>query len=196
AVGGRARIGGMLGPDGEVLHATPFAAMAFGERHGKPARESLKTLDAACKKAGIEGGLSATIDQDLWDKWIMLSSFAAMCCTLRGAAGDIMAADEGPSLMAETIDECRKVAAAEGFDPGEQSIAQLKGFLTQRGSVFAASMLGDLEKGGPIEGRHVIGDMLGRARQHAIAAPNLRVAYAVVQAYEARRARGGLAKPG
>ena len=192
--GGLARIGGLLGPNGEVLHTSPFAAMSFGERGGKAARESLKALDAACKKAGIDGGLTGNIDQDLWDKWIMLTSLAAMCCTLRGATSDIMAADEGEALMAETVDECRKVAAAEGFDPGDASIAQLKAFLTQRGSAFAASMLGDLEKGGPIEGRHVIGDMLGRARKHGFAAPNLRTAYAVVQAYEARRARGGLAR--
>jgi len=195
-VGGLARIGGMLGPNGEVMHTSPFAAVAFGERGGRPARAPLQALDAACKKAGIEGGLSATIDQDLWDKWIMLTSLAAMCCTLRGATVDIIAADEGTALMAETVDECRGVAAAEGFDPGDKNVAQLKGFLTQRGSVFAASMLGDLEKGGPIEGRHVIGDMLERARRHGLPAPHLRTAYAVVQAYEARRARGGLAQKG
>lgn len=192
--GGLARIGGMLGPNGEVMHTTPFAAVAFGERGGKPVRQQLQALDAACKKAGIDGGLSDRIDQDLWDKWIMLASFAAMCCTFRGAMGDIMAADEGATLMAETIDECRKVAAAEGFDPGDKSTAELKGFLTQRGSGFVASMLGDLEKGGQIEGRHVIGDMLERARRHGLPAPHLRTAYAVVQAYEARRARGGLVR--
>jgi len=193
--GGLARIGGMLGPNGEVMHSSPFAAVAFGERSAAPARESLKALDAACKKAGIDGGLNANINQDLWDKWIMLTSLAAMCCTLRGTTGDIMAADEGPALMGETVDECRGGAAAEGFDPGDKSIANLKTFLTQRGSGFAASMLGDLEKGGAIEGRHVIGDMLGRARKFGVAAPNLRMAYAVVQAYEARRARDGLDKP-
>ena len=105
-----------------------------------------------------------------------------------------MAADEGEALMGETVEECRKVAAAEGFDPGDKNIANLKTFLT-RSSSFAASMLGDLEKGGAIEGRHVIGDMLGRARKFGVAAPNLRMAYAVVQAYEARRSRDGLGKP-
>src|SRR5262249_61806231 len=110
-----------------------------------------------------------------------------------GATDDMMAAEEGAALMAETVDECRKVAAAEGFDPGDKNTAQLKGFLTQRGSLFAASMLGDLEKGGAIEGRHVIGDMLQRARRHGVAAPHLRTAYAVVQAYEARRGGGGRA---
>jgi 2-dehydropantoate 2-reductase len=193
--GGLARIGGMLGPNGEVMHSSPFAAVSFGERSGKPAREHLKELDAACKKAGIDGGLNGNINQDLWDKWIMLTALAAMCCTLRGTTGDILAADEGKDLMLETIEECRKVAAAEGFDPGDKGITNLKSFLTQPGSVFAASMLGDLEKGGAIEGRHVIGDMLGRARAHGVAAPNLRTALAVVQAYEARRARDGLGKP-
>ena len=193
--GGLARIGGMLGPNGEVMHSSPFAAVSFGERSGKPAREHLKELDAACKKAGIDGGLNGNINQDLWDKWIMLTALAAMCCTLRGTSGDILATDEGKDLMLETVEECRKVAAAEGFDPGDKGIANLKAFLTQPGSVFAASMLGDLEKGGAIEGRHVIGDMLGRARKHGVAAPNLRVALAVVQAYEARRARDGLGKP-
>jgi 2-dehydropantoate 2-reductase len=193
--GGLARIGGMLGPNGEVMHTSAFAAVAFGERSGKPAREALKDLDAACRKAGIDGGLSTSINQDLWDKWIMLTSLAAMCCTLRGTTGDIMAAEEGEALMHETVDECRKVAVAEGFDPGDKGVANLKTFLTQRGSGFAASMLGDLEKGGAIEGRHVIGDMLGRARKHGIAAPHLRTAYAVVQAYEARRSRDGLGKP-
>ena len=192
--GGLARIGGMLGPNGEVMHTSPFAGVSFGERSGKPARAHLAELDAACKKAGIDGGLNGNINQDLWDKWIMLTSLAAMCCTMRGTTADIMAADEGEALMGETVEECRKVAAAEGFDPGDKNIANLKTFLT-RSSSFAASMLGDLEKGGAIEGRHVIGDMLGRARKHGIAAPNLRVAHAVVQAYEARRSRDGLGKP-
>ena len=78
---------------------------------------------------------------------------------------------------------------------GPGTLGDPQTFLTQRGSGFAASMLGDLEKGGAIEGRHVIGDMLGRARKFGVAAPNLRMAYAVVQAYEARRARDGLGKP-
>jgi 2-dehydropantoate 2-reductase len=193
--GGLARIGGMLGPNGEIMHSGAFAGVSFGERDGTPGRPALVALDAACKKAGIDGGLNANINQDLWDKWIMLASLASMCCALRGNGGDILEAEDGAALMLETLDECRKVAASEGHEPSEKVMSGVKSSLTQKGSKIAASILGDLEKGGPVESKQIVGDMLARARKAGISAPNLRFAYAHLQAYEARRARGGLGQP-
>jgi 2-dehydropantoate 2-reductase len=188
--GGLARISGMLGPNGEILHSGA-SGVSFGERDGKPARPALVALDAACKKAGIEGGLNANINQDLWDKWIMLGSIASMCSAMRGSVGDIMETDDGAALMAEILEECRKVAASAGHAPSDKVLAGIKSGLTQKGSKAVASILGDMEKGGPVEGRQIVGDMLARARKAAIAAPNLRFAYAHLQAYEARRVRLG-----
>jgi 2-dehydropantoate 2-reductase len=194
-VGGLARVGVALSPEGAILHTSPFAAISFGERDGKPARPALVALDAAIKKSGIDGGVHQNIVRDLWDKWIMLCSLAAMCCLMRGTAGDIMEAEEGEALMLETVGECRQVAAAAGCDPGEESMATVRGFLTQKGSRFAASMLHDLEKATMVEADHVVGDMIARARKAGIATPNLRMAYAHLQVYLARRARGGIGKP-
>ncbi len=89
-VGGFARVGVALSPEGAILHTSPFAAISFGERDGKPARAQLVELDAAIKKSGVDGGVHQNIVQDLWDKLIMLCSLAAMCCLMRGTAGDIM----------------------------------------------------------------------------------------------------------
>jgi len=189
--GGLARIGGMLGPNGEILHSGS-SGVSFGERDGKPPRPALVELDAACKKAGIVGGLNANINQDLWDKWIMLGAIAGMCAAMRGTIGDIMASDEGEAIMAEILEECRKVAQAEGYPPGDKAYADVKAALTQKGGKSVASILGDIEKGGAVEGKQIVGDMLARARKHGIAAPNLRFAYAHLQTYETRRARGGL----
>jgi 2-dehydropantoate 2-reductase len=189
--GGLARISGMLGANGEIVHSGA-SGVSFGERHGQPARGALKELDAACKKAGIEGGLNANINQDLWDKWIMLGSIASMCSAMRGTVGDIVATEDGAALMAEILEECRKVAAAAGHAPSDKIVAGIRAMLTQQGSKSVASILGDLEKGGAVESRQIVGDMLARARKAGIAAPNLRFAYAHLQAYEARRARGGL----
>ncbi len=189
--GGLARISGMLGPNGEILHSGA-SGVSFGERDGKPARRALVELDAACRKAGIEGGLNPNINQDLWDKWLMLGSIASMCSAMRGTIGDIMASRDGEAIMNEILEECRKVAAAEGYPPGDKVLAAVRGSLTQKGGKGVASILGDIEKGGAVEGKQIVGDMLARARKHGIAAPNLRFAYAHLQTYEARRAREGL----
>jgi 2-dehydropantoate 2-reductase len=194
-VGGLARVGVALSPEGAILHTSPFAAISFGERGAAPARSALVALDAAIKKSGIDGGVHPHIVQDLWDKWIMLCSLAAMCCLMRGTAGDIMEAEEGEAIMLETVGECRKVAAAAGCDPGEKGMATVRGYLTQKGSRFAASMLHDLEKASMVEADHVVGDMIARAKKAGIATPNLRMAYAHLQVYLARRARGGIGKP-
>ena len=194
-VGGLARMGVAMSEKGEILHTSPFAAISFGERAGKTARPGLIELDAAVKKAGIDGGLNGRIEQDLWDKWIMLCTLASTCCLMRGDEGDILEADEGTAIMLETVEECRKVATAADHDPGEKGMANVRSFLTQKGSRFAASMLHDLEKGAMVEADHVVGDMIARAKKSGIDTPNLRLAYAHLQVYLARRVHGGLDRP-
>jgi 2-dehydropantoate 2-reductase len=188
-VGGLARVGVAMNEQCHILHTSPFAAISFGERDGKTARPALVELDAAIKKSGVDGGLNANIVQDLWDKWIMLCTLAATCCLMRGASGDILEADEGQAIVLETVDEGRKVAAAAGHEPGEKGITTIRSFLTVKGSKFAASMLHDLEKGAMVEADHIVGDMIARAKKAGIATPNLRLAYAHLQVYLARRAR-------
>ena len=190
-VGGLARVGVAMSAEGTILHTSPFAAISFGERDGRAPRASLKELDAAIKKSGVDGGLHANIVQDLWDKWIMLCSLASTNCLMRGSSGDILEADEGRAIVMETVDECRKTAAAAGCDPGEKGMQTIRGFLTVKGSRFTASMLHDLEKGAMVEADQIVGDMIARAKKAGISTPNLRAAYAHLQVYLARRARAG-----
>ena len=189
-LGGVARISSTLGGDGTVVHMMPMAAMLAGEREkGRQARPALSALASAIGLAGLDGGVQSDIVQDMWDKWIMLCSLAAMTGSLRAAVCDILETDEGGELTLEVIEECRKVAAASGRDPGTSGIENIKTYLTTRGSKFAASMLRDLESSSRVEADHVIGDMLARARATGIATPVLRQAYVHMQAYEQRRLR-------
>ncbi len=190
-VGGLARVGVALSPEGAILHTSPFAAISFGERGGQPPRAALAELDAAIRKSGIDGGLHKNIVQDLWDKWIMLASLAATNCLMRGSSGDILEAEEGRAIVMETVDECQKTAAAAGHDPGDKGMQTIRGFLTVKGSRFTASMLHDLEKGAMVEADHIVGDMIARAKKAGISTPNLRIAYAHLQVYLARRSRAG-----
>jgi 2-dehydropantoate 2-reductase len=185
-LGGVARIASTLGPKGEVVHTSPFAGLSTGERkRGTPPRRALEALAAAMKAASIDGGLHADIIQDMWDKWIMLCSLAAMTSLMRANTGEILSADEGEAVMRETVAECQKVAVAEGHDPAATGLGPALANLTTRGSKFAASMLRDIEKGNRVEASHVVGDMIARARRAGVVTPNLRLALVHLQAYEA-----------
>jgi 2-dehydropantoate 2-reductase len=57
------------------------------------------------------------------------------------------------------------------------------------GSTLTASMLRDIEGGGPTEGEHVLGDLAERAERMDVPTPVLRLARCHVAAYEARQKR-------
>ena len=57
------------------------------------------------------------------------------------------------------------------------------------GSTFAASMLRDVERGAPTEADQILGDLVRRAGNQENERSVLRVAYAHLRAYEARRLR-------
>ena len=194
-VGGVARIGATLAADGTVVHASPFAALSCGERDkDRPPRAALVAFADALKPAGIDGGLHPDIMQDMWDKWVMLGTLASMTCAMRAPVGDILATADGEALMREIIAECRAVAAAGGHEPSDNALKMVEGIVLARGSMFAASLLHDLERGGKVEADHIVGDLLARARAAGIAAPNLRFAFAHLQAYERRRFRASISE--
>ena len=189
-LGGVARIGTTLAADGTIVHTSPFTVLTMGERDkGAVPRAAMVALAAGLKAAGVDGGVHPDIVQDMWDKWMMLGTLASMTCSLRGYVGDMMAADEGEALVRETLAECRAIAVASGFPPSDRAIKMVEGTVTVKGSLFAASLLHDLEKGGRIEAGQIVGDLLARGRALGFQSPNLRFAHAHLQVYEARRAR-------
>ena len=185
-LGGLAQIAVTLDPGGEIRHLGDFHVLAFGERSGdgSPRCEEFAAL---CSRAKFTSRLSDNINLELWEKFVFLATLAAMTCLMRASVGAIMLADEGEALTREMLEECRKIAAAAGHPPRPEIMQRYIGMLTQRGSGFTASMLRDIERGGPIEGEHIVGDMARRGRDMRVGTPLLRVALAHLQAYERGR---------
>lgn len=186
-LGGIAYIAATLTAEGVVRHLNTVHRLDYGARGGRHP-ESLHALTAHLIKAGAEGVIVDDPIQALWDKWVRLAPLAAMCCLLRGPVGRIVATDDGGDLMRRCIAEAGAVAAAAGHPTPPGVMRSIEKSLTEPGSSFAASMLRDIERGGPTEGAHVIGDIVGRGRALRIETPILRMAWAHLQAYEAARA--------
>ena len=189
-LGGTAQIGATLAPDGTIRHMSKFHLLTFGER--VPAQANFcGHLARTMEKAKFDARHSPHIMQDMWDKFVMITVVAGMTTLMRSAIGDIVEARDGAALVGETLQECAAVAAAAGYGQDAKALAGLKAWLTEKGSTFSSSMLRDIEKKGAIEANHIVGDMLARAEAAKIPAPMLRVIFAALQAYQARRTREG-----
>ncbi|RDS85803.1 2-dehydropantoate 2-reductase [Dyella psychrodurans] len=189
-LGGQCVIAATLDADGAVRHLNTSHSLTFGERDGSRSAR-VEQIAQAMAKARFEPRLSTTILQDMWDKWVFLASLAGITCLMRAPVGDIMAAPGGKQATLGLLDDCRRVAEAHGHAPSEAVLQRARSVLTEQGSTLTASMLRDLEQGGAIEADHIVGDLLARGEASGLDLPMLRVAYAHLKAYEARRSHSG-----
>ena len=187
-LGGLCAIAATLTADGAIKHLNKFHQLTFGERDGTRT-PFCEALEKDLTGAGFDARFSTIILQEMWEKWVMLATLAAMTCLMRSGVGAILEAAEGEALIVEALDESTRIAAAAGYPPRDRHLERSRAMLTERGSGFAASMLREVQTGGRTEADHVIGDLLARARALGVAAPLLRVALCHLQAYEAGRGR-------
>jgi len=187
-LGGQCVIAATLDAQGAVKHLNQSHSLTYGERDGS-ASERMRLITQSLADAGFDARPSATILQDMWDKWVFLASLAGITCLMRGSVGDIIAAPGGRAATLALLEECRAVAERSGHAPGEAMLQRARGVLTEVGSTLTASILRDLQHGHPIEADHVIGDMLARAEQQHSAHSLLAIVLAHLKVYEAGRAR-------
>jgi 2-dehydropantoate 2-reductase len=188
-LGGWCAISTTLDSDGTVRQLTQVQTLKFGERDGSLSGR-IAAIEELMSGAGFDGRATGHIVQEMWDKWVGLSTLAGMTCLMRASVGNITEAPGGEALILTLFDECRRVAAAYGFSVPGEAEQRMRGVLTERGSSFTASMLRDIENGGRIEADHVLGDLLRRAAEKGIDTPLLGIAYCHLKAYELRHLRG------
>src|SRR5690348_17980729 len=110
----------------------------------------LDDLLAVTSKANFASKRAEPIDQNLWEKWVMLATLAGMTTLMRASVGEIMRTKSGAELMAEFLEETIAVATEEEYPPSPEYLKQIRETLFDRNSSFTASMLRDMEAGGPI----------------------------------------------
>ena len=141
-----------------------------------------------CFASGNFGSVaSEQIVQDMWEKWVFLSSLAASTSLMRTSVGNILAAPGGRDFLLGMVDEVSAIAKANGHEPRGPFAERTRTMLTTEGSPMTASMFRDIKVGAPVEADHVIGDLVARADAAKIPVPKLRTAYTHLKAYEKQR---------
>ncbi len=192
-LGGLCMISATLDPEGHIHHLNDMHLLSFGEQNGSISARG-EAVAATLSGAGFESRLSKAILQEMWDKWVFIATGAGITCLMRAAIGDIVAAGAA-NLTTALLDECFAIAAAQGFAPSESTIKFSRSMFTAPQSTIMASMLRDIERGAPIEAEHVVGDLLRRGGTQLGETALLRIVYAHLKAYEARRERENAETP-
>lgn len=186
-LGGRCMIAATLDEDGAVQHLNRTHALTFGERDAGAPPERMQALTRLLSEAGFDAHPSASILQDMWDKWLFLTALAGITCLMRAPVGAIVAAPGGAAAALALLEECRAVAERAGHAPSERTLEHARSILTEAGSTLTASMLRDVQDGHPVEADQIVGDMLARAEAAPEARALLTLVYANLKAYEAGR---------
>jgi len=189
-LGGQCVVTASLDERGHPVLLGPTATLTFGELNGASSKRT-EAIATTMQDAGFAVRLSNVVLLEMWEKWVLLGTFAGMTCLMRGAVGDIVAAGAA-DLTEALLEECRQIAAAQDQMIRPDVLQRTRALLTQANSTVMASMLRDLERGAKTEADHVLGDLLDRQSELAVISPSLlRIAYLNLKTYEARRAREG-----
>jgi 2-dehydropantoate 2-reductase len=187
-LGGQCGIAATLDENRHVVQLTPaFQSLGFGERDGVMSNR-VRAIAENFAAGNIGSQASANIMQDMWEKWVLLTTLASSTSLMRAAVGHILAAPGGRDFILGVRDECIAVAKAADYPPREAFLSRITGMLTTEGSPLTASMFRDIKAGARVEADHVVGDMIARGDAAKVPVPKLRIAYTHLKAYEKQRA--------
>ena len=186
-LGGLAKIAATLLPDGTIQHLNDWRYLTFGEQSGEMSPRVL-ALKAAFDRTSVLATATPEIMHAMWEKMVHLATAAGMTCLMRASVGEIARTPDGTRIMTQFLERNAEIAAREGFRPSEDFMAEYRALFANTASPYTASMLRDLERGGPVEADHIIGDILARARKHGVDDTLHSVVYTHLKSYEQRRA--------
>lgn len=184
--GGVAQISSTLAEDGVVKHFGALNRILFGTLDGA-SDVRLEELRTAFARTPVEAHLSTDIEQELWDKFVFLTTLAGITSLMRASIGTILSTPAGERLILRLLEECKDIARAGGHGPAPERFAGFLAELTKSGSTLKSSLLRDMERGGRTEGEHILGDMRARAERAHVDSPVLEIALTHVRAYERAR---------
>jgi 2-dehydropantoate 2-reductase len=196
-LGGLCIIATTLDEHGTIVHLNNDHQLSYGERDGARS-DRMHAIARAMANARFESHPSDEILQEMWEKWVFLTTVAGSTCLMRAAIGDIALAPGGKEFVLSLIEECRAIADANGYPSRAIFIERIRGMLTEESSLLTASMLRDIERNGPIEADHVVGDLIRRGTEAGAKVskfPSLCLVYTNLKAYDARRKRTLLEEP-
>lgn len=180
--GGVTRISAAIAEPGVIAHYSDFATLSFGEMSGERSGRLQAFLDVALA-AGLDASLSDRITVELWEKFILLASMAAVTGVTRLPLGPIRDDPRSRRLMHDAIREVTRVGLARGIALPDDAAEGVIHLLENAPPTIKASMLMDLERGNRLELEWLSGSVCRMGEELGVDTPVHRVVLAALAPY-------------
>ena len=185
--GGLSRVFSEISIPGVIRHMNPSAYIEFGELSGaaSPRANALRDI---FEHAGVEATVSEDIRSALWEKLLLVSSWAGLSALSRSPMGELLAQPELCALVEHSIDEGIAVGKAMNYHLPNDLKARMWAFYEGLPAETTASMTRDILAGKPSELDAWNGAIVRFGREVNVATPVHEFTYHTLLPME-RRAR-------
>jgi 2-dehydropantoate 2-reductase len=181
-MGGVAQISATIAEPGVIRQTGTFMRLIFGELEGGKSARGEAFL-ALCQKAGFDATHSDQIMTELWMKFILLATNAAITAATRTPVGILRDDPEIFPLFGRASAEVAAIARASGVripDDAEQTVVA---FTRNAPPAMMASMAHDLIRGNRIELPWLSGKVVALGRELGVPTPVHEILYAVLKPF-------------
>jgi 2-dehydropantoate 2-reductase len=181
-MGGVAQISATIAEPGVVRQVGTFMRLVFGELEGGKSARGEAFL-ALCQKAGFDATHSSQILTDLWMKFILLASNAALTAATRTPIGILRDDPDTNALFARTYAEVAAVGRAKGIAIPDDAVEKTLGFNKAAPPTMMASMAHDLIRGNRIELPWLSGKVVSLGKELGVPTPVHEILYALLKPF-------------
>lgn len=179
---GVAQISATIAEPGVIRQVGTFMRLVFGEAEGGRSARGEAFL-AMCQKAGFDATHSDRILTDLWMKFILLASNAAMTAATRKPIGVLRDDPDTNALFARLYGEVAAVGRAKGIALPADAVERTVTNNNASPAAMMASMAHDLIRGNRIELPWLSGKVVALGKELGVPTPVHEVLYTILKPY-------------
>ncbi|WP_280768715.1 ketopantoate reductase family protein [Salipaludibacillus daqingensis] len=182
-VGGLCFIESTLNEKGHIIQTSEKHELAFGEMSGVKT-ERINQLNELFSGTKATFRLSDHIEQDLWHKYLFITTVSGITSLMRAPVGPIRDTLEGRTYIQQLFEEVRLTMEEARAPIAEGIVEKQMAIVEQLDDRMKSSMLRDIEKGHRIEADHLQGYLLLLAERTGVETPLLKLIYQHLKVYE------------
>ena len=175
-IGGLCFIETTLDDNGTIIQKSPIHHLVYGELSGK-ITPRIKELQSVFDGANAFFEPSETINQDMWQKYLFITTMSGITSLMESPIGPIMELTNGRNTVESLLNEIAAVMYKIGAPIKDTIAKDLLEKISGMPYDMKSSMQRDMEKSLPLEADHLQGFLLYHAHKQNIPVPILETIY-------------------